>query len=223
MWLLFVFICMSSDFMFPWYGDLLGCKKLLCPLLCFSFSPLPIPLLPPVPLSCRPKLLKLPASSCCYEPRGFSAALWGRSHALPKRKKGRKTAITISEPQKKWEGEACLVLPCVSPQHLHEHFCPFNTKQFGKNVSLFRIMVGNFFCFLDKSFLFSSEVVGWLRWWENWKQNHPQWKWVSPAFSGVLTLEMAGIGGLLVLGGQMKLLGVIRNKHKSVNLFKFSA
>lgn len=27
------------------------------------------------PLSARPNLLKLPASSCCYEPRGFSAVL----------------------------------------------------------------------------------------------------------------------------------------------------
>lgn len=62
------------------------------------------------PLSARPNLLKLPASSCCYEPRGFSAVLWGRSHALLKRKKGRETAITISEPQKKWEKDGMVLL-----------------------------------------------------------------------------------------------------------------
>lgn len=40
---------------------------------------------------------------------------------------------------------------------------------------------------------FSSEEVGWLRWWENWKQNHPQWKWVRLAFGVVLILEMPKI------------------------------
>lgn len=94
-------------------------------------------------------------------------------------------------------GEAGSVLPHVASPHLHAHFCPFATKQLGKKcvLCLLHVWLAPFFCFLDKSFLFSSEVVGWLRWWENWKQNHPQWKWVSPAFSGVLTLETAGFGG----------------------------
>lgn len=162
----------------------------LCPLLSFSFLLLPIPLLP---LSARPKLLKLPASSCCYEPRGFYAALWGRSHALPKRKKGRKTAITILEPQKKWEKQARFCP--MSPLGIYLHaFVPLPLSNLGKKMSLVSLALSGWhlFLFSGQKFLFSLEVVGWLRWWENWKQNHPQWKWVSPAFSGVLTLEMAG-------------------------------
>lgn len=91
-------------------------------------------------------------------------------------------------------GEAGSVLPHVSSRHLHARFCPFTTKQLGKKMSLvsFALSGWHLFLFSGQKFLFSLEVVGWLRWWENWKQNHPQWKWVSPAFSGVLTLEMAG-------------------------------
>lgn len=107
-----------------------------------------------------PELLKLPASSCCYEPRGFSAALWGRSHALPKRKKGRKTAITISERQKKWEQHAWLC-PHVSSQHLHACFCPFNTEHLEK-IASYICMSGWLLSFLFSGQKFSSFLS---RWW----------------------------------------------------------
>ena len=119
------------------------CETLLCPSLSSSFPPLHHS-----PSSARPKLLKLPASSCCYEPRGFYAALWGRSHALPKRKKGRKTAITVSEPQKKWEKHAWFC-PTSPSRHLRARFCPFKTKQLGggKMSPSFAWLVGNIFFF----------------------------------------------------------------------------
>lgn len=127
-------------------------RRFLCRSLRLSFPSFLIPLNVLIPLSpAWPELLKLPASSCCYEPRGFCAALWGRSHALPKRKKGRKTAITISQWQKKWEQHAWLCLH-VSSQHLHAQFCAFNTGHLGKMHLPSASLAGYFVCFLDKSF-----------------------------------------------------------------------
>lgn len=76
-------------------GDRWRCKNaqesFLTSLIAFhSTSP------PSFPFFGQPGFLKLPASSWRYEPCGFWAAGWGRSHALLERKKGRKTVITIA-------------------------------------------------------------------------------------------------------------------------------
>ena len=63
------FICTDRNLSFLFWGceDV---KRFSAPSLSSSFPPLHHS-----PSSARPKLLKLPASSCCYEPRGFYAAL----------------------------------------------------------------------------------------------------------------------------------------------------
>lgn len=41
-------------------------------------------------------------------------------------------------------------------------------------------LVAAFGCVDNSPPPFSFTVEGRLRWWENWKQSHPPWKWVSP-------------------------------------------